>query len=392
MRILLSNRWYPIGGVGNYVRILAKALADLGHQVIILTAKSLDGAPKLPPHTQVNVHTIAFPFTPYQIRRLPTFKNWHRTIETFIYARRVHSARKRLELVYGKFDVVEYAEVDSEGLFHSRDDESYVVKLHMPAFAFKDVLKNLPDYSTPWMWQWEKQCILNAAGICSPSRDLAARVAKYCGLNPSEIEIIPNPLDLTEFYPVPNDPNPEPEILFVGNLEERKGAFVMAEAIPIVLQRYPSAKFTFVGAERTLPSGQSGAALVRQLAGAGHERIHFTGFIDHARLRALVWKADVCATPAPYENCPYGALEIMACGKPLVATRGSGFQEIIRDGETGLLFTLNSPQDLAAKILALLDDTYFAACIGNSASKFVAAEFEAHKIAQQQVAFYSSVM
>lgn len=96
MRILLVNRWYPIGGVGNYVRILSTALADLGHSVTVLTASLADGTSKTAHDWRINVHSIHYPATPYRLRRLPILRNYFRALELRRYAKRVELARRAL--------------------------------------------------------------------------------------------------------------------------------------------------------------------------------------------------------------------------------------------------------------------------------------------------------
>lgn len=389
MRILLVNRWYPIGGVGNYVRIMASALADLGHSVTVLAAANSDGTPKTVHDARIPVYSIRYPATPFRIRKLPFAKRYYRTIETFLYARRVKSMRRRIEDEAGKFDITEYAEVNAEGLYHTGENGPFVVRLHMPTFVFEQVMPGSLGYSTRWIGQWEREVILRAHGIVSPSQDLAGRVAAYCQLEETKILILPNPINLTEFSPTPIEKTATLSILYIGNLTERKGAFVMAEAARFLFERYAQAHILFAGSDETLPDGSKGKDRIARIIGQPFlDKIQFTGFVSQSVLANLIRAADICVTPSFYENCPYAALEVMACGRPLVASRNSGFIEMVQDGETGLLFETGSAQDLANKILQLADNPDLALSLAANAYRRVSAHYAAREVAEKQIGFY----
>jgi len=392
MRILLVNRWYPIGGVGNYVRILSSALADLGHSVTVITSSQYADWPQPKQDTRVALYSIPYPAAPYRLRRLPGIRLHYRAIETLLYARRVEQMRKHLEQREGKCDIVEYAEVNAEGLFHPTMDTPFVVKLHMPAFVFKQVLPQSLGYSTYWIGRWERSLIRRARGVISPSHDLAARVATFCNIDRGRIQFIPNPINLNEFHPGPRSESKNMHILFIGNLDHHKGAFLMAEAIPLIVEHCSRAHVTFVGQNTTLSNGEKGDARIREIVGNAYtDRIDFTGYVAQDALLKLIWDADICVTPSYYENCPYAALEVMACARPLVATRNSGFVEMIQDGETGLLFEPGSAADLADKILRLANDPAYGAELGRRAHEWVRAHYAAPLIAAEQVKYYEQV-
>ena len=393
MRVLLVNRWYPLGGVGNYVRILASALADLGHSVSIIAASQPDGRSKTTHDNRVAVHSIPYPAAPYRLRRLPGICTHYRTVETLLYAWRVEQMRRRLEQYERKYDIVEYAEVNAEGLFHPMPDTPFVVKLHMPAFVLKQVSPQSLRYSVHWIGRWERSLIRRARGVISPSHHLATRVATCCQLDTERIEFIPNPIDLNEFHPGPKSVSKNVNILFIGNLDHHKGAFLMAEAVPLLVERCPRARITFAGRNITLPNGEKGTSRIRSIVGEAYrDKIEFNGRVAQETLVRLIWDADICVTPSLYENCPYAALEVMACARPLVATRNSGFLEMIRDGETGLLFEPGAAADLADNILRLANDPARGAVIGQRAHEWVRTHCAAPIIVAQQVKYYARLI
>ena len=394
MRVLLINRWYPIGGVGNYIRILSSALADLGHSVKVITAAQPDGQSKVTHDDRITVHSIPYPAVPYSLRRLPVTRAHYRAVETVLYAWRVERTRRKLERDTGEFDIVEYAEVNAEGLFHPPKATPYVVTLHTPTFVFDQVLPGTFGYSTWWISRWEQSFIRRADGIMSPSRDLATRVADFCDLDVSETRIIVNPIDTSELQPTDaRSISDRVNVVYLGYLDARKGAFLMAEAVPLIVRRYPRVRITFVGHERTLPGGQKASTRIREIVGAAFAtHIDIVGGVAHSDMIRIIQSADICVTPSVYENCPYAALETMACGRPLVATRNSGFVEMVKDGETGLLFEPGSAKDLADKVLRFANDRTYENETGQKAYEWVQANYAAPLVAQRKLEFYKRVI
>lgn len=112
-------------------------------------------------------------------------------------------------------------------------------------------------------------------------------------------------------------------ILFVGNLLPVKGPGVLAAAAP------GDAETVFVGdgTERTGPGRRVGAR-------------------PHREIPLWMNASDVLCLPSLHEGLPNVALEALACGIPVVASRVGGVPEIVHDGVNGLLVPPNDPQAL----------------------------------------------
>lgn len=394
MDILLINRWYPIGGVGNYMRILSTALADLGHSVSIITMMRSNGRPKISHDPRINVYSIPYPSTHYYLRRLPVFLAQYRFVETVLYAFRVEKMRQKLEQNDCKFDIVEYADIYAEGLFHLKKAIPYVVTLHMPVFVFADILPGSLNFSTYWISRFERKFIQRASGIMSPSKDLACRTSVFCNIDVKKINIIVNPIAINEISPtVVRSKSSKLNIIYIGYLDHNKGAFLMAEAIPLIVQKCPHAYFTFLGHNRSLSNSPKAYTLIKKIIRpVSLAKIHFTGHVKHADVIKIIQSADICVTPSFYENCPYSALEIMACKKPIVATRNSGFVEMIEDGKTGLLFKPGSAKDLADKILQFVNSSCLRTKTGQKAFEWVKSNYGAPLIAEKKLNFYKNTI
>ena len=144
----------------------------------------------------------------------------------------------------------------------------------------------------------------------------------------------------------------EPVVLFVGAMHRRKGADVLARAIPL-LGDVP-ARFRFAG-----PAGSLDEEVRSIVAGAGiGERVEFLGELTFDEVAPTMAAADVLVFPTVWGTEGFGmvAAEAMACGVPVVGSRIGAIPEVVLDGRTGLLFEPGEAGDLAARLRILLEN------------------------------------
>ncbi len=103
-------------------------------------------------------------------------------------------------------------------------------------------------------------------------------------------------------------------------------------------------------------------------------------------------KAIVTVVCSRYENFPSTVLEAMSLGCPIVTARVGGIPEIIQDDVNGLMHHSADSTDLAAKIIALLNDSPRAARLGHEAANTFERRFHPEVIAGKLVEFYSQVI
>ncbi len=144
-----------------------------------------------------------------------------------------------------------------------------------------------------------------------------------------------------------------PIVLFIGQLTPRKGFDLLVEAMPAVVTRHPEATFVFVSGLNTAMQAEL-EARSRRLGVA--ERLRFVGRVSEEQKRALMNAAACIAIPSRYEGFGLPLLEAMQAGVPLVASRIPVIDEIVVDGEDGLLVESERPAALAQGIVRLLDD------------------------------------
>lgn len=141
-----------------------------------------------------------------------------------------------------------------------------------------------------------------------------------------------------------------PVIGYVGRLAHNKGADVLLQAAAQVNRQHPECHWLIVGdgAEK-----QHLQAIAEQ--GGLVNKVHFTGSLPRDAVYGAMKGFGIAVVPSREEGFGLTALEAMACGVPLVASGVDALQEVVKDGETGLLFTPGEPNALAATLMQLLD-------------------------------------
>ncbi len=183
-----------------------------------------------------------------------------------------------------------------------------------------------------------------------------------------KMEIMYNAVDITEYFPQSSSTTPASFrnslgiktgclITMVGLLLEWKGIDDFIRAAHTVIPLHPEATFVIVG---DVLYNRSGIRYKRHLFNLVRtlniqHNVVFTGFRKDVANILRETDIFVLASRQP-DPCPTSLLQAMASGASVIATNAGGPQEIIREGENGLLYTANKPEELAAKIICLLDN------------------------------------
>jgi glycosyltransferase involved in cell wall biosynthesis len=204
----------------------------------------------------------------------------------------------------------------------------------------------------------EQLCLDRAALILAPT-ETARDVLTTRGLG-ARVEVVPPGVDVDQFdWEPPAALDAVPRVLYAGSLGGGRGVRTLVRAIGMVKRQRP-VKLVLVGAEDEGFTATLEAALAEaELSPDDVERL---GAIDHDDMPRVIAQASVCVAPAapdserPLATFPTKLLEYMACRRAAVAPRRPAVQEVISDGEDGLLFTPGDGADLARAIGRLLDD------------------------------------
>ena len=185
----------------------------------------------------------------------------------------------------------------------------------------------------------------------------------------TDISVISPGVDHNRFHSSYRTPKcqDDPIVLFVGAMHPRKGADVLARAIPL-LDDLP-VRFVFAG-----PSGPLEPEVRSIISGFGaHDRVDFRGQLSSEEVPRVLAEAAIFVFPTVWGTEGFGmvAAEAMACGVPVVASRIAAIPEVVLDEETGLLVEPGDPVDLASKLRLLLGDPSRRHSLGRAGAKHV---------------------
>lgn len=183
--------------------------------------------------------------------------------------------------------------------------------------------------------------------------------------DPARIAVIPCGVD-TELF-MPGDPaaaraaldlDDRPRLLYVGRLAPIKGLETLLDGMARLRAGGSRAHLCIVGGDADEPlDGHEGELRARlaplDLGGA----VTFVGPQPQERLRTWYVAADATVLPSYYESFGMVALEAMACGSPVIASRVGGLQTTVRDRVTGVLVPDHDAAALAETLARVLADT-----------------------------------
>lgn len=215
------------------------------------------------------------------------------------------------------------------------------------------------------------------------------------GFAAEKIKRISNFIDFASFSP------PEPDqiigmkekagfgqnriVVFSGRFIERKGIPFLLQAWQSLYNDFPDARLVFLGDGPLL-------ADMRRMAGElGIENsVQFRGHVP--RVKNLLQAADIFVFPSLQEGMPNSLLEAMACGLPPVATRIGGVEDIIVDGENGILIEPADVASLAAGLRRLLADEKLASTMASRASQTIQDHYSLDGTIPKYLALYRSLL
>jgi glycosyltransferase involved in cell wall biosynthesis len=175
----------------------------------------------------------------------------------------------------------------------------------------------------------------------------------------------------------------------VGELNPLKGHEEFLRAAAEVASVFPTAHFMLVGEDR---SGSDYLSQLKTIASdmGLNSRVHFPGWVSD--LPSLLLASDVFISASHTESFGLAILEAMACGRAVVATRTDGAQELINDGETGLLVNIGDVHGLASATLTLLADGEQRRELGDQAAQRARADFGLDRMVERTLQVYHEAL
>jgi len=231
-----------------------------------------------------------------------------------------------------------------------------VFNLQTPMSAF------LTDADYHWRHGWHKKAfsVVTRTGyaaadlIVATSQGVARDLTSAFGIDPHQIRVLANPVDLDRVRAAAAEPIDErvlpagdaPLIVAAGRLAEAKNYPLMIEALAALRQQMP-ARLCILG-QGELESNLRALIATRGMGDA----VSLAGFQSNPW--KYIARAQVFLLTSRYEGFGNVLIEAMACGVPIVATASAGTRDIVRHDVDGLLIEEHTPRAVAAALFQVL--------------------------------------
>ena len=353
------------GGMNVYVRQLASALGNMGMEIDIFTREHPDVVNRIETiGPNVRVIHIAAGDTEAHVGEL------YAHLPAFL---------KQLN-AFREEEGLEYDVVHSHYWLSSWVGRELSQAMGVPHLVTFHTLGLIKMQSRAGEVEQPERPVVEAEVMASADRIIAFSpherdaMARLYGADAAKVSLVPCGVDLSVFRPLDQQAvrdrlglNGEKILLYVGRVEPLKGLDLLVETAA-QMDSEDGVRVIVVGADVNGDREMDRVKLLakeRDLEG----QIDFVGQVDHKELPLYYNAADVCVVPSYYESFGLVALESMACGTPVVATRVGGLSTIIQHGRTGYLKPWRCPDAFANSVEMIISSDGLQQSMGTAARK-----------------------
>ena len=339
------------GGMNVYVRELARELGKHGLIVDIFTRWTDPTTPRiLPLGERVRVVHIKagpiarlskndlFQHVPEFVRRVQQFAECERHSYNLIHSHYWLSGVAGMQLA-------EDWDIPHMTMFHT------LARLKQQARP--------EEVETPLRIEYEGRIVSSVDRIAVATPDERDQLARIYGVSRQRMTIVPCGVDLRHFHPLDRQQaraslglNGKPALLFVGRPDPLKGGEMLIQAASLLQQ---PATVVMVGGNLEGDPELDRLRVVAREQGM-EEEVRFVGAVPQEDLPQFYSAADLMVVPSYYESFGLVAVESLACGTPVIASKVGGLQYIVQDGANGFLIPWRCAGLFAEKIDAVLSD------------------------------------
>jgi glycosyltransferase involved in cell wall biosynthesis len=398
---LLSYRSKPhCGGQGIYLRHLSRELAALGHHVEVFSGPpypDLEPGPVLRELPSLDLYADDDPFrTP----ALSEYRDWidvleFGTMKTGAFPEPLTFSLRALRALRGRagdFDLVHDNQVLAYGMLGlARLGLPLVTSIHHPISVDRRIeLSSARGWAKVGKWRWysfvrmQGRVARRVGPVLTASQASGADICRDFGVDPANVHVIPLGVDTRLFHP-----REQPRV--PGRIVAVASADSPLKGVATLLQAF--AKITVEREGQLIVVGKPAAGgptekLVSDLALG--DRVRFVHGISDTELATLAASAEIAVVPSLYEGFSLPAVEHMASGTPLIASRTGALPEVT--GDAAVLVEPGNPEALAAALRDLLDSPAERARLGTAAWQRVQERFAWPAVARATVGQYRDAM
>jgi len=366
VRILLHCTYYvpEVGGLESHVAELARGLAAEGHEVRVVTSLSMEGLPAEETRDGVMIRRTRLPsrspagWAAHALGSIPLTRKWARWADV------VHAQA--------------FASVLPCRIAARTTGRPLVATFHTSHFLTRATRRG---------WRPLLGSLVRAPDHCLAASEEIAEVASGLG-HGRPVEALTNGVDTERFAPGPPAlpaPDGVRQIVVPRRLFAKNGVEYFVRALPSILREEPSTRALLIGDG---PERERLEALARELDVA--PALQFLGRRTHDEMPGLLASGELAVFPSLMEATSVAALECMACGIPVVATRVGGLPQIVRE-DYGRLVPPADPEGLARGIIDLLRDPDLPS-MGPVARARVVAQWSNARLVKRHLEIYRSLL
>lgn len=212
-------------------------------------------------------------------------------------------------------------------------------------------------------YKYKKIYINKIDKIITPSEFYKLKLIQD-GIPENNIEAIHNFIDMDNYNVEVED---DGYAFYFGRLIKEKGIFTLLEAFKGLKDK----KLLIAGDGPDLEK-------IKEYLNKNNmqENVKLLGYIDSDKVKEYVRKSRFIIVPSIwYENCPYSVLETLAIGKPIIGSNLGGIPELVKNNESGLIYTYNKPKELQEKMRVLFENKELADELGKNAKQIAKEEY-----------------
>lgn len=329
---LITKECFPFyyGGIGSTFYALGKILSGLGHKVILLSKK---------PANKELTDISSYYNNDFSI-------NWVEYTEGQFFTHSALDYSFQLEKHFEKFnktfkaDLVIIPEFDGEGFFLMKENTEndkyptvhFAVHFSGPLFSLYESAGKEPGLFEQVIFKMEEYSIRSSACSIAPSEFIWNYLNKRFDLKTQKNFIYPNPVNPSVFTQPRNDERKTSKnIVFVGRLQDVKGADWVIEAFEKIYQANPDVKLQMIGADLYWDKYQATFTdyWKNRLSSGVLSKIEFPGALSQQQLLDYLTEASVAVFPSRFETFGNVALESMYLGVPVIVNNNVGLADAI---------------------------------------------------------------
>ena len=393
------------GGMNVYVRDFTRELTRRGIYVDVFTRSQNPHLPHVI-HTLGEtgrvIHIPAGPEEPYDKNKV--FDHLPEFVDNVVqFAEREGIT---YDLIHSHYWLSGWAARELRDAWSRRSGETPIVQMFHTLGYAKNQIAAPGEREPEHRIKVEKEIARFADRLVAATPAEEEQLVEHYYADPRKISIIPPGVDLTLFHPhSPKDAKLrigvkpcDNMILFVGRIEPLKGVDTLIRAMAVLREnctrdRCPHDLVIIGGDPQASPESMNAEmarlqALCKELG--LEDMVLFLGKRGQDTLPYYYSAAEVLVMPSHYESFGLVALEAMACGTPVIASRVGGLQHTVDDGVTGFLVPPGDENALAEKLRLVLSDGKLRRRMGANARK-KARSFTWQKVAGHILPLYEEL-